>query len=222
MNEVTDDVWQIPLVPRNGVNAYLVGDVIVDAGYLLSGKKVVAAVKGREIRAHALTHVHNDHAGGTRHVHEALGVPVWIGAADAPFLRDGTAPIPPGKRVAQLLGRFAGSPAVDPDRELREGDDLGHGFVVLDTPGHSPGHVSFWREADRTLVCGDVFFHMNILTTIVGLHQPPDLFTYDVPTNRASERRLAELDPAVVCFGHGPPLRDPAAIRAFVAGLPAD
>ena len=222
MNRVTDDVWQIPLVPRNGVNAYLVGDILVDAGYILSGKAVVKAVAGHDVRVHALTHVHNDHAGGSRHVHEALGVPVWIGAGDAPYLRSGKAPVPPGNRIASLFGPVAGSPKVEPERELREGDELGHGFVVLDTPGHSPGHVSFWREADRTLVCGDVFFHMNILTTAVGLHQPPNLFTYDVPQNRDSERRLAELDPAVVCFGHGPPLRDPAAIRAFAAGLPAD
>ena len=222
MNQVTDDVWQIPLVPRNGVNAYLVGDVLVDAGYILSGKKVVSAVKGREIRAHALTHVHNDHAGGTKHVHEALGVPVWIGVDDAPFLRSGKAPVPPGNRIAALFGPVAGSPKVEPERELSEGDELGHGFVVLDTPGHSPGHVSFWREADRTLICGDVFFNLNIVTFAYGLRQPPDLFTYDVAQNRASERRLADLDPAVVCFGHGPPLRDPAAIRAFVAGLPGD
>lgn len=222
MNQVTDDVWQIPLVPRNGVNAYLVGDVLVDAGYVLSGKKVVAAVKGREVRAHALTHVHNDHAGGTKHVHEALGVPVWIGVDDAPFLRSGKAPVPPGNRIAALFGPVAGSPKVEPERELSEGDELGHGFVVLDTPGHSPGHVSFWREADRTLICGDVFFNLNIVTFAYGLRQPPDLFTYDVAQNRASERRLAELDPAVVCFGHGPPLRDPAAIRAFVARLPRD
>lgn len=222
MNQVTDDVWQIPLVPRNGVNAYLVGDVLVDAGYILSGKKVVAAVKGREVRAHALTHVHNDHAGGTRHVHEALGVPVWIGVDDAPFLRSGKAPVPPGNRIAALFGPVAGSPKVEPERELSEGDELGHGFVVLDTPGHSPGHVSFWREADRTLICGDVFFNLNIVTFAYGLRQPPDLFTYDVAQNRASERRLAELDPAVVCFGHGPPLRDPAAIRAFVGRPPRD
>jgi glyoxylase-like metal-dependent hydrolase (beta-lactamase superfamily II) len=222
MNRVTDDVWQIPLVPRNGVNAYLVGDILVDAGYILSGKAVVKAVRDHDVRVHALTHVHNDHAGGSRHVHEALGVPVWIGAGDAPYLRSGKAPVPPGNRIASLFGPLAGAPKVEPERELREGDELGHGFVVLDTPGHSPGHISFWREADRTLVCGDVFFHMNILTTAVGLHQPPNLFTYDVPQNRDSERRLAELDPAVVCFGHGPPLRDPAAIRAFAAGLPAD
>lgn len=220
MLEIADGVWQIPLLPRNVVNAYLVGDVLVDAGYTLHGKKVVAALAGREVRTHALTHVHNDHAGGSKHVHETLGVPIWIGAQDAPYLRSGKAPVPPGSHAAKLLGRFAGSPAVEPERELREGDELGHGFVVLEVPGHSPGHVAFWRERDRTLIAGDVFFNMNLLTTAAGLRQPPDIFTYDVPQNRESERRLAALDPAVVGFGHGPVLREPGALQAFVAALP--
>lgn len=221
MLEIADGVWQIPLMPRSAVNAYLVGDVLVDAGYVLHGKKVVAAVADRDVRVHALTHVHNDHAGGSRHVHETLGVPVWIGALDAPYLRDGRAAVPPGTRAAGLLGKVASAPAVGVDRELHEGEELGHGFVVLDVPGHSPGHVAFWRESDRTLIAGDVFFNMNLLTTAPGLRQPPDIFTYDVPQNRASERRLAELDPAVVGFGHGPVLREPGALRAFAATLPA-
>ena len=54
----------------------------------------------------------------------------------------------------------------------------------------------------------------------VGLHQPPNIFTYDIPLNRASERRLAELDPAVACFGHGPPLRDTRKLVEFVSRLP--
>jgi glyoxylase-like metal-dependent hydrolase (beta-lactamase superfamily II) len=118
----------------------------------------------------------------------------------------------------KLLGRVAKAPAVPVDRELREGDELGHGFVVLDVPGHSPGHVAFWRERDRTLIAGDVFFNMSLLTTAPGLREPPDLFTYDIPQNRASERRLADLDPSVVAFGHGPVLREPGALRAFLAG----
>lgn len=222
MRQLADDVWQIPLMPRNGVNAYLVGDVIVDAGYMNHGKKVVAAVQGHHVRAHALTHVHNDHAGGSKHVHEALGVPVWIGAGDAEYLRSGTAPAPPGNRFAAVMGRFAAAPAVPVDRELREGDDLGNGFTVIEVPGHSPGHVAFWREADRTLIGGDVFFNMNILTTAAGLRMPPDLFTVDPARNRESARRLAALRPAVAGFGHGPVVRDPAALEACVAGLPAD
>ena len=98
-------------------------------------------------------------------------------------------------------------------RALHEGDDLGHGFVVLETPGHSDGHVAFWRESDRTLVAGDVLFNMNVLTTVPGLHEPPRILTRDPRRNRESARRLAALEPELVLFGHGPPLRDPARCR---------
>ena len=93
------------------------------------------------------------------------------------------------------------------------------GFTVLDTPGHSPGHVSYWREADRTLICGDVYFNMNILTLRPGLREPPSILTADVARNRESARRLGELRPALVLFGHGPPLRDPERFARFAQSL---
>ena len=106
-------------------------------------------------------------------------------------------------------------------RSLHEGDDLGHGFAVLETPGHSDGHLAFWRERDRTLVAGDVLFNMNVLTTVPGLHEPPRILTRDPRRNRESARRLAALEPELVLFGHGPPLRDPAALKAFADALEA-
>jgi glyoxylase-like metal-dependent hydrolase (beta-lactamase superfamily II) len=95
------------------------------------------------------------------------------------------------------------------------------GFTVLETPGHSPGHVSFWRESDRTLIAGDVLGNMHFITAMPGLHLPPDVFTPDPARNRASARQLAELRPALACFGHGAPLRDPGRLAEFVAKLPA-
>ena len=121
--------------------------------------------------------------------------------------------------IAGAAGGFDGTAVA---RTLSEGDSLTDGFTVLDTPGHSPGHVSFWRESDRTLICGDVFFNLHVLTTIPGLRQPPDVLTLDPPTNRQSERRLAGLEPRTVGFGHGPVLAGDAggSLRDFVAGLP--
>lgn len=104
-------------------------------------------------------------------------------------------------------------------RVLREGDEVA-GFTVLDSPGHTRGHISFWRESDRVLILGDVLNNMNLMTGIPGLHQPPELFTIDPERNRASIRRLAALRPALVCFGHGAPLRDPDKLADFAAQLP--
>jgi glyoxylase-like metal-dependent hydrolase (beta-lactamase superfamily II) len=227
MRQIAPDVFHIPVLPRNGVNAYLVGDVLVDTGYRISAGSIREAIAGRELKAIALTHAHGDHGGSARRLSTELGLPVWIGAADRKAAETGkvVAKSPydkPGlSLIAGALGNF---PAVSIARDLREGDELTAGFTVVDTPGHSPGHVSFWRESDRVLIGGDVFFNMNLFTTAPGLRQPPGPLTVDPPLNRRSERRVAELGPAVAGFGHGPVIEDDTAGRLarFVAKLPAD
>src|SRR5205823_10531285 len=77
---------------------------------------------------------------------------------------------------------------------------------VVHTPGHTPGHVLFFREADRVAIAGDVLANMNFLTCKPGLREPPPFFSEDTRQNRASIRKLAALAPSLVCFGHGPPL----------------
>jgi glyoxylase-like metal-dependent hydrolase (beta-lactamase superfamily II) len=209
------DVIRIALKPRDGLNAYLLGDVLVDAGVRRSGPRLLRALAGRPVAAHALTHAHADHAGASRQVADALGVPVWVGDADADAAAAGALP-PEASRLLRALGGFA---PVLPARRLRDGDELGHGFVALHVPGHSAGHLAFWRAADGTLVVGDVVFNMHPLTTVPGLREPPRAFSVDAARNRASLRRLAALAPALVLFGHGPPLADPARLRAFADGL---
>ncbi len=219
MNQVAEGVWQVKLMPRNGVNAWLLGDVIVDAGYGSSGKKVVEALRGRTVAAHAITHAHPDHVGGSAHVCRELGVPFWCPAGDAAAVRDGRS-VPAESRIKPLLDRGRSFESIEIARELHEGDDVA-GFTVLDVPGHSPGHVAFWRESDRTLVAGDVWFNLSLLTFRYGLRQPPGPFTVDPERNRRSMRRLAELEPSVACFGHGPPLVGGAGrrSRALAEGL---
>lgn len=76
------------------------------------------------------------------------------------------------------------------------------------TPGHTPGHIILFRDDDRVAIVGDVLNGMNLATAWPGLHEPPRFFTADPAENRLSIRRLAELEPRVLCFGHGPPLFD--------------
>lgn len=219
MHQIAPDVFQIALMPRNGINSYLVGDVIVDAGLASSAKKIVKAVSGRTLRAHALTHAHVDHAGGSRRLVDALELAMWAPAGDAGDVRSGE-PAVPTSRVKPIMEFAAGFDGVDVARELHEGDELAAGFVVVDAPGHSPGQVTYWRASDRVLVTGDVFTGMNLFTTAVGLHLPPDFVTVDPAQNRASAKKLAALEPDVVAFGHGPVMRDAAPkLKALVAGL---
>jgi glyoxylase-like metal-dependent hydrolase (beta-lactamase superfamily II) len=220
MQLVAPDVWQIPLAPRNAVNAYLLGDVVVDAGIGPMGKRIAERVRGRNVAAHALTHAHPDHVGGSKALIEALGgIPMWAPAGDAAAVERGSADVPADLPAKGMRSQFAKFPAVRVDRRLSEGDEVA-GFQVLEVPGHSPGHIAFWRESDRVLVQGDVFFGMNVVTMQYGLRQPLRLPTVDPELNRQSERRLADLEPDIVCFGHGKPLTGAAPkLREFVAKL---
>jgi hydroxyacylglutathione hydrolase len=226
MRAIAEDVWQLPLVPRDAVNAYLVGDILIDTGVKQSAGKIAGMLGERKISAIALTHAHPDHAGALKRLAQQFGVPVWCGAADRAATETGrvvTSSTIQRLRLGEIAQAAAGFDGTPVARSLAEDDSLAAGFTVLDTPGHSPGHVSFWREADRTLICGDVFFGMHIFTTVPGLHQPFALFTPDPAENRNSERRLATLAPDTVAFGHGPVLNQDASakLRDFVQALPA-
>ena len=211
MRQLADDVWQLSGFPPDNVNKYLVGGVLIDAGTALEGKRILRDLDDREVSAHALTHAHIDHYGSSHRVCEELGIPLWCGAEDATAVEG-------GKMVARG-GRLVPAAKAHPvARRLSEGDEVG-GFTVLDTPGHSPGHVSFWRESDRTLLCGDVMWGYNPFLLRGPIREPFPSFSPDAERNRASARRLAELEPALVCFGHGKPLRDPAKFAAAVAKL---
>lgn len=217
MRQLADDLYLLAGFPPNAINVYLAGDVIVDTGSRHAGSRILRQVSGRPVSAVALTHVHPDHDGAAREVCSSLGVPLWVGEKDVPAMEEEG---PPAEHPMQKLSAraFAG-PRRPVDRALREGDDVA-GFVVLDVPGHSPGHVAYWRESDRTLLLGDVLFGMHPLTGMRQLREPPDFFTPDPPLNRESARKLAALEPALVCFGHGPPERDTKRFTDFVASLP--
>jgi len=216
MHQVAEDVWQHSVMPRNGINVYVVGGVLVDAATKQHAGRVIKAVAGRSISDHAITHAHPDHVGGSRRVADALGVPFWCPADDVNDVEAGRLTVA-DSWAKPILGLGASFDTVPVARRLQEGDELAAGFVVLDTPGHSPGHVSFWRERDRVLVCGDVFFNLHLPTLRYGVRHPPEPFTVDPQLNRSSQRKLAALRPEVVLFGHGPALRDPDRLERFVA-----
>jgi glyoxylase-like metal-dependent hydrolase (beta-lactamase superfamily II) len=224
MKQLADEVYQLKYFPPNAINVYLLGETLIDAATRRDGKRILRQVEGRKVTQHALTHAHADHQGASKYVCERLGIPFLVGEADVEGAEGGPEVMrskQPPSRWNLVSTKAFGGPGHKVDRVLREGDDVGSGFTVLDTPGHSAGHVSFWRESDRTLILGDVLFNQHPLLGIPGLRQPPDVFTPDAARNRESARRLAELEPALVCFGHGPPLRDTAKLVEFVRGLPS-
>jgi len=210
MREVAPDVHLITGFPPLAVNCFLVGDVLVDAMGRGDRKRILKALEGRTVAAHALTHAHPDHQGSSHAVCEALGVPLWVHEADADAVRDPglIRARQPSHPINGLMHRMFTGPAHAVDRTIGEGDVVA-GFTVLHTPGHSAGHVCFWRESDRVLIAGDVVnMQHSLLMVPRGPREPLSFFTPDPETNRASIRRLGELEPAVVCVGHGPVWRD--------------
>jgi glyoxylase-like metal-dependent hydrolase (beta-lactamase superfamily II) len=167
-----------------------------------------------------LTHAHPDHQGASHAVCERFAIPLWCGERDVQAVQsvDGTIGAMGSGPIRAIQKRIAGPPH-PVERALVEGDEVA-GFTVLEVPGHSVGHVAYFRESDRTLILGDVINNMNVMTGVPGLHEPPKLYTVDPETNRASARKLADLRPSLALFGHGAPLRDPGRFAEFVGRLP--
>jgi hydroxyacylglutathione hydrolase len=223
MKQLAEDVHLLRGFPPNAINVYLLGDVLIDAATRQGERRILRQIRGHAVTAHALTHAHPDHQGSSHAICERLNIPLWCGQDDVPAMETPGALALPSQvplPVRFFEERFWVGPPHPVARALREGDEVA-GFTVLETPGHSRGHVSYWRERDRVLILGDVLFNLNPLTGLPGLHEPPQVFSLDPARNRASARRIAALRAALVCFGHGPPLRDPDKLAEFAAGLPA-
>jgi glyoxylase-like metal-dependent hydrolase (beta-lactamase superfamily II) len=224
MKELAPGVWHVkclPGLPAYGVNAYLVDDVLIDAGARQSKRRILRQLRGHKVSAHALTHAHPDHQGASHDVCETLAIPFWApqgddDAAENPELINERQP---DHAMAHFFYRIFHGPGHKVDRVLKEGDEVG-GFKVVSAPGHSAGHVVFWRESDKVLIIGDVLTNMDQLTLLPGLNEPKSYLTPDPAKNRESARKLAKLEPELVCFGHGRPLRDPGKFVEFIAKLP--
>ncbi|GAC1464805.1 MAG: hypothetical protein NVSMB9_03830 [Isosphaeraceae bacterium] len=221
MLRLAEGLYQLQGFPRNAVNVYVMGGVLVDAGTRFDSNRILRQIRGRGIKAHALTHAHPDHQGGSHVICEALGIPLWCGEADADAVEDPRLMLDRLSRnlLVRRLARFLAGPGHQVSRKLHEGDEVG-GFRVVETPGHCAGHLSYWRQADRVLVLGDVLANnRGALWGFSGLCEPPTFFSADPARNRESARKVAALQPLLVCFGHGPPLSDTRAFLNFVDRL---
>lgn len=220
MKELAKDVYMLRGFPPNAINVYLVGDVLVDAATRQAQRRIFKQIGSRKLSAHALTHVHPDHQGSSHAVCERYSVPLWCGQDDVPAMEvAGSVTSSASPRwLRKVQEHYWVGPPHPVARALREGDEVA-GFTVIDTPGHTRGHVALWRESDRVLILGDLLNNMNLLTAIPGLHEPPRIFTPDLASNRESIKKIAELRPALALFGHGPPLRDPGKLADFAAKL---
>ena len=200
---------------------------LVDAGLFGSTHRIAAAAAARfgdgaRPAAIVLTHGHFDHVGAVRALAERWDVPVYAHELELPYLTGRSAYPPPdptvgGGAMARLAGLYPKQP-IDLGERVRslpaDGAVPGMpGWRWIHTPGHTPGHVSLFRDADRALLVGDAFVTTKqeslsaVVTQRRRIHGPPAYFTADWGAAKASVERLAALQPEVAVTGHGRPMR---------------
>ena len=215
------------------VNVYFIGEpgsadwTLVDAGLAGSAEPIVREAARRfgpnsRPKQILLTHGHFDHVGALHTLVRRWGVDVLAHPLEMPYLTGRSSYPPPDPTVGG--GAMAWSSMLYPKKPK----DL-TGFVkplpadgsvpglpewrALHTPGHSAGHVAFFRERDRALIAGDAFVTVrqesatSVMAQTPELNGPPAYFTPDWNAARDSVRHLASLNPEIVATGHGIPLR---------------
>src|SRR5439155_12185229 len=163
--------------PAHAINQYLVEDVLIDTGTRWAGRRLLRTLRRRPPSLVALTHCHPDHCGSAALVCRTLRVPLACHEADAPVM-EGREPMLPRLPLGHLFGPLMDGGPYPVGRVLRDGDEVA-GFRVVHTPGHTMGHVVYFRESDRVAVAGDVLANMHLLRRRPELREPPRIFSTD-------------------------------------------
>jgi hydroxyacylglutathione hydrolase len=219
VKEIAPDIWQLRGFPPNFMNIYLAGDVLIDTATRHAAGRILRQLDGRELSLVALTHCHADHRGSAHEVCEKRGVPLACHEAEVDVMegRRSMRDNMPELAFNRFLIRAQDGPSHKVDRVLHDGERVGD-FTVIHAPGHSAGLVMFFRESDRVALIADVLFGINPITGLPGLHESPPMWTLDRDEARRSVQKLLGLQPSLVCFGHGPPLREPEKLERFASG----
>jgi glyoxylase-like metal-dependent hydrolase (beta-lactamase superfamily II) len=213
------------------VNIILVGDqpnefVLVDAGMPRSADEIISVTEERfgpnsRPKAILLTHGHFDHVGALIELVNHWNVPVYAHELELPFLTGKTKypepdPTVEGGLIAKLSSFYPNEPinVGEHVKALPSDGTIPHmpGYRWIHTPGHTPGHISFFREEDRTLIVGDAFVTVKqeslykVLTQEQEISGPPKYFTPDWNAAWESVKRLEALNPSVAITGHGLPM----------------
>lgn len=209
MRQVTDGIHQI----SKGVNAFIVdgdeGVVLIDTGLpkregLVSSGLESIGRRPSDVRAILLTHAHIDHFGSAAALKRETGAAVYASAVDAPAIRGDERPPPPPMFptwMAPVINTVMPSTdAVDVDHEVSDGTALPGDLTVVETPGHTPGHVSYLLDrAGGAMFVGDAAIASDGNVQKGFMNRRGSQWD-------ASIRHLSEQKFAVACFGHSAPI----------------
>ena len=212
----------IHLVPNIVANPYLLigpdGLALIDAGLPGSHKKILRYLSGLgyapgDLKRILITHADFDHVGGLAALKAASGARVYASAVEAQAIQAGhsSRALKPRSPIVKLLfdlmaGLFKPAP-LQVDELLTDGQVLPvlDGLQVVETLGHTPGHVSFYAPSAGVLFCGD-----SLVSEESGLRGSTGSNNWDQEKSDASVRRQAALGARIVCSGHGPVVMDAA------------
>jgi glyoxylase-like metal-dependent hydrolase (beta-lactamase superfamily II) len=216
--KIIDNVFVVPGVVAN---PYLIVDAdgltVIDTGLPRSDKKILAYVaslgKGpHDVKRIIITHADLDHFGGLAALQVATGARTYASRIEADAIAQGKSSReinPTGfslRRVLfTLLRPFMKATPVQVDEILAEGVILPvlGGLQVVETPGHTPGHISLFAPSAKVLFCGD-----SMVSDQNGLQGSRPGITWDETKARESERKQAALGANLVCSGHGSVVAD--------------
>jgi glyoxylase-like metal-dependent hydrolase (beta-lactamase superfamily II) len=221
--QVASNVYCIPL---GYVNAYLVQGaelVLVDTGVPGSTDAILGAVRElgkepRDIKHILVTHLHPDHTGSLAALKRETGAPAYMHPLDAAAVRVGQGGRPTSPRpgappeVLEMLKRMQQRPLkLEPaeiEYELKDGAELPFlpAARVLHVPGHAAGQLAFLLPDDN-----GVLIAADTSGNVTGLEYAP--IYEDFELGKASLQKLAQLEFAVACFGHGEAIPGDAAAR---------
>jgi glyoxylase-like metal-dependent hydrolase (beta-lactamase superfamily II) len=214
------------------VNVFVIRDgaswVLVDTGLNGHARTIREAAEryigGGPPAAIVLTHAHFDHVGSLEALLDTWDVPVYAHPLERPYLTGQSSYPPPdplvGRGSMALLSRLYPRGPIDVSRRyerLEDGNAI-PGLTAwrwIHTPGHTAGHISLFRDRDRTLIAGDAVVTtrqeslLAVATQRQEMHGPPAYFTQDWDAAGASVGRLAALEPEVLATGHGEPMNGP-------------